>query len=136
MARISSDASKDIVKRLNDLKELNFNVTGDGSTANESLRFKINELYLQHKVIELRNSLELLKQLKTDLARFEDLCRVDYHAFWKLYESDFCEISASDIVELKDDLQISLILRFYMQALINKAIKLVAPERLGELVFI
>jgi len=74
--------------------------------------------------------------LKSDLATFEDLCKVDYLAFWKLYESEFCELSASDIVELNNDLQISLILRFYMQALINKAFKLVAPERLGELVFI
>jgi len=61
MARIASDPSRDIVQRNGKLKELHIQVTGDSSSSNDSLRFKINELYLNHKVIELRSSLDFLK---------------------------------------------------------------------------
>jgi hypothetical protein len=109
MARISKNPSKDIVKRLAMLKKLYLMVSGDGVTHNDSLRFKINEKFLCHSVIDLRESLELHKQLKVELATFEDLCKVDYLAFWKLYETDFPELSASDIVGLEDDYQINLL---------------------------
>jgi hypothetical protein len=61
---------------------------------------------------------------------------VDNLRYWQINENEFSELSASQITNLDDDEQIDLILRFYLQALLNKAYKIAAPEKENELVFV
>lgn len=116
------DEGKNIVIRLKELQKLNELITGSGcDSTQESTKYKICEIHKNFNIIKLREMDPQLAQLNTWLLTFTDLEHFDDLQFWKLHENNFSDIIPSRIIDLSVDKEIDLILRFYLQAFLNKA---------------
>jgi hypothetical protein len=70
MTKTIENSPKNLETRLANLENIYVKVSGNQGSSHECLKHVINELYLNHNVIELRDSLVELKKLKEDLERF------------------------------------------------------------------
>ncbi|TNV76828.1 hypothetical protein FGO68_gene5773 [Halteria grandinella] len=91
----------------------------------ECLKTRLCYFFDNFRMYELAISRELLKKMFQDLSEFADITTLNDLSFWQLCETQFSDINISN-----------LILKFYLQALLNLAYNETEPDRQSELVFI
>jgi predicted MarR family transcription regulator len=75
IAEICKDDKKDVVKRLDNLFQLKYKVTGYPDEASQaSIKFKIREYLNLFDVIKIRESEEQLEEMRKELDNYTDLC--------------------------------------------------------------